>query len=167
MINAEKYKNELLKVINENEQDFIAFDDRDNSIKNCNAMLCKACKFSKNKTGVICTQTKLKWLLSEYKEPVKLTRLEYEILKWLEKGGYKFIVRSPSDNLIAYNSAPRKVFTGWVSENDFNELVFENKYKMLWSFNELFKFVKWEDEKPISIKEILKNCAVENIEEEQ
>ena len=33
MINAEKYKNELLKFINENEQDFIAFDERDNSIK--------------------------------------------------------------------------------------------------------------------------------------
>lgn len=160
MLNAEKYKDEIMN----NCKCKFGFNNR---IVKCEE--CPSCLFSNanNDDLLSCTTRKVKWLLSEYKEPVKLTRLEYEILKLLEKGGYKFIVRSPSDNLIAYNSAPRKAFTGWVSEYDFNELVFENKYKMLWSFNELFKFVKWEDEKPTSIKEVLENCAVENIEEEQ
>lgn len=78
-------------------------------------------------------------------------------MKWLEKGGYKFIVRSPSDNLMAHDSTPKKVFNGWVSENG---------YKSLSSFNELLHFIKWEDTEPRSIEKLLQNCAVENIKEE-
>lgn len=163
MINAEIHKNELRTLFKLKKLQDCALRKDNGSFGNCYNIGCKNCMFN-DKEG--CTYARIKWMLSEYKEPIKLSRLEYEILKWSEKGGYKFIVRSPSDNLIAYNSAPRKAFNSWVSENDFNGLVSENKYKMLWSFNELFKFVKWEDEKPTSIKEVLENCAVENIKEE-
>ena len=61
---------------------------------------------------------------------------------------------------MAHNNAPRKAFNGWVSENDFNGWVSENKYKMLWSFNELFQFVRWENSKPTLIQEVLNNCEV-------
>lgn len=165
MLNAEKNKEKILD-ITEGGYYFAVSKDRQNIARNCDGIECEDCVFGED-DDCGCSFSRMKWLLSEYKEPIKLSRLEYEILKWLEKGGYKFIVRSPSDNLIAYNSAPRKAFSGWVSENDFNELVFENKYKMLWSFNELFKFVKWEDEKLTSIKEVLDNCVVKDIKEEQ
>lgn len=42
-------------------------------------------------------------------------------------------------------------YNGWVSKNEF---------KTLSSFNELLQFIKWEDEEPASIQEILRNCEV-------
>lgn len=93
-----------------------------------------------------------KW--SKEHQPLKLTRFEFEMLKWLDKGGYKFIARSPFDNLDAFDSTPEKKvngFNGWVSETE---------YKDLTEFNELFQFIKWADEEPTSIQEVLKNCEV-------
>lgn len=160
MINAEKYKNELLKVINENEQDFIAFDERDNSIKNCTTMVCKDCKFTRTKAKALCTQTKLKWLLSEYKEPIKLSRFEYDILKYLsDNTRHMYITRDGNGNIFLYDVEPEKSKSApwWTGRGMCH----------MGMFNKLFQFIKWEDEEPRSIKEVLKNCAVENIKEEQ
>jgi hypothetical protein len=158
MLNAEKYKDELLKVINENEQDFIAFDDRDNSVKNCNTMVCKDCKFTRTKAKALCTQTKLKWLLSEYKEPIKLTKLEYDILKHLsDNTKYLYITRDRCNGLFLYGMEPTKGDGYWNGKY----------YAGMSAFNKLFQFIQWEDEKPTSIKEVLENCVVENIKEEQ
>ena len=153
MINAEKYKNELLKVINENEQDFIAFDVRDNSIKNCTTMVCKNCKFSRTKAKVLCTQTKFKWLLSEYKEPVKLTRFEYDILKYLsDNTKYMYIVRDGNGNIFLYDEEPQKSESApwWTARGMCHTSM----------FNKLFQFVQWEDSEPTSIEDVLKNCEV-------
>ena len=152
MINGEKYKKELLKVINENVQDFIAFDIRDNKIKNCTTIKCENCKFSSIKTGVLCTQTKLKWLLSEYKEPVKLTELEHGILEYLlEKRQYRFVVRERNDCLYIYKSNPKKEADCWKSLSLCRELG---------PFNKLFQFVQWEDSEPTAIEDVLNNCEV-------
>lgn len=160
MLNAEKYKNELLKVINENEQDFIAFDVRDNSIKNCTTMLCKDCKFSKTKAKVLCTQTKLKWLLSEYKQPIKLSKLEYDILKYLsDNTRHMYIVRDRSGDIYLYDLEPEKSrSSNWWEGRGVHGMAM---------FNKLFQFVQWEDSTPTPIKEVLENCVVENIKEEQ
>lgn len=91
-----------------------------------------------------------KW--SKEHQPKKLTRFEFEMLKWLDKAGYKFIIRSPNNNLIAHDSTPKKVLNGWVSGS---------RYKYLSPFDELLCFVKWEDEEPTSIQEVLKNCEVD------
>ena len=153
MINGEKYKNELLKVINENEQDFIAFDVRDNSIKNCTTMLCKDCKFSKTKAKVLCTQTKLKWLLSEYKEPIKLSKLEYDILKYLsDNTRHMYIVRDGNGNIFLYDVEPQKSESApWWTGRGMCQMTM---------FNKLFQFVQWEDSTPTPIKEVLENCEV-------
>lgn len=153
MINAEKYKDELLKVINENEQDFIAFDERDNSVKNCTTMVCKNCKFSRTKAKVLCTQTKFKWLLSEYKQPIKLSKFEYDILKYLsDNTKHMYIVRNKNGNIYIFDSEPTK-----------------DKYYNCWSnsgmhgmvmFNKLFQFIKWEDSEPTAIEDVLGNCEV-------
>jgi hypothetical protein len=51
-----------------------------------------------------CTVARLKWLLSEYKEPVKLTKIEYYILKWAkENTEFKYLVRLKNGNLCAYS----------------------------------------------------------------
>lgn len=151
MLNAEKYKKEILKIVEEGYY-FAISKDRQNIVGRCDGIECKNCIFDDDECAY--NLSRMKWLLSEYKEPIKLTRLEFEILKWLDKEGYKYIVRDSSDNLEAHDSTPKKVFSnynGWISKNEF---------KTLSPFNELFHFIKWEDEEPALIKQVLKNCEV-------
>lgn len=156
MLNAEKYRSQILDII-EGGHPFAVGKDKQNIVRSCAGISCETCIFNEEeKYGYGCDYLRIRWLLSEYKEPIKLTRLEFEILKWLDKGGYKFITRSRSNNLIAHDSTPKKVLNGWFSES---------RYKYLSPFDELLCFVKWEDEEPISIKQVLRNCEVADDDE--
>ena len=96
-----------------------------------------------------CLKLSLMDLLEEYKEPVKLTKFEYEYLKFAKENEYNFIARDTNNHLYLY---PNKQWKGELIWNciDGNTPV----------FSELFKFVKWEDEEPYNIDEILSNCEV-------
>ena len=147
MLNAEKYKNEILEKSNV-VFDFSISNDR-HTIEKCLGV-CDNCIFCN--IGEHCSNVKVKWLLSEYKEPVKLTRFEQDVLKHLiEKTQYRFIVREKSDNIYIYKRKPKKGIGAWDSSTGMLNLnVFIN----------LFPFIKWEDEEPTSIKDVLDNCEV-------
>lgn len=149
MLNAERFKEEINKHNN-------GFGLADN-IVDCGTLGCRNCRFSRlnNSDGVIimCSTRKVKWLLSEYKEPVKVSGLEHELLKfWYESGCcYRYIARDSSGNLFLYVRRPTKKAEVWASIE---------WHKFISDFNDLFKFVKWGDEEPTSIKEVLENCEV-------
>lgn len=147
MLNAEKYKNEILEKSNV-VFDFSISKDR-HTIEKCLGV-CDNCIFCNIEEH--CSNVKVKWLLSEYKEPVKLTRFEQDVLKYLiEKTQYRFIVREKSDNIYIYKRKPKKGIGAWDSSTGMLNLnVFIN----------LFPFIKWEDEEPTSIKDVLDNCEV-------
>lgn len=88
-------------------------------------------------------------LLEEYKEPIKLTQFEYEYLKFAKENEYNFIARDKNNNLYLYSNKPLK------AENDWD---YEDRTTPV--FAELFKFVKWKDEEPYNIDEILRNYEV-------
>lgn len=151
MINAERYIDGILKT---NNCDF-GFNKRDRKIIECEAKLCDVCLFNpkNNKEDEpSCNIAKLKWLVSEYKQsPIKLTRLEYGILNHiLNNTDYSYIARERDGALFIYKDKPLKTTYYW-SGSDSNDF----KY-----FNDLFQFIKWEDVKPTSIDELLKNCEV-------
>lgn len=88
MLNAERFKKEILEKSNV-VFDFSISKDR-HTIEKCLGV-CDNCIFCN--IGEHCSNVKVKWLLSEYKEHVKLTRFEQDILKYiLEKTQYRFIV---------------------------------------------------------------------------
>lgn len=155
MLNAERFKEEINKHNNE-------FGLADN-IVDCGTLGCRNCRFSRlnNSDGVIimCSTRKVKWLLSEYKEPVKLTRFEYDILKYLSDNTiHMYIVRDGNGNIFLYDEEPEKSRSGnwWEGRGMYH-------MKM---FNKLFQFVQWEDSTPTLIKDVLENCEVlENAEE--
>lgn len=147
MLNAEKYKKEILE-ITEKGHHFAVIKDRQNIVGTCDGIGCEKCIF---KHYYICDFLRTKWLLSEYKEPIKLTRFEFEILKLLENEGYKYIVRSQINNIIAYESMPQKLSNCWEIQSG---------YKTFSLFNGLFQFVQWEDEEPTSIQDVLESCEV-------
>lgn len=96
-----------------------------------------------------CLRLSLMELLEEYKEPIKLTRFEYEYLKVAKKEGFNFIARDKSHELCGFDKRPKKRNLMWCSGGDCVHM-----------FESIFKFVKWEDEEAYSIDSILSNCEV-------
>ena len=155
MLNAERFKEEINKHNNE-----LGLAD---NIVDCGTLGCRNCRFSRlnNSDGVIimCSTRKVKWLLSEYKEPIKLTRLEYDILKYLsDNTKHMYIVRNKDGKLciIDFEPVKNKVNDWWSGRYMYGMVM----------FNKLFQFVRWEDSTPTPIKEVLENCeVVEDAEE--
>lgn len=155
MLNAERFKEEINKHNNE-------FGLADN-IVDCGTLGCRNCRFSRlnNSDGVIimCSTRKVKWLLSEYKEPIKLTRLEYDILKYLsDNTKHMYIVRNKDGKLCIFDFEPvkNKVNDWWSGRYMYGMVM----------FNKLFQFVQWEDSTLTLIKDVLENCEVVNDAEE-
>lgn len=147
MLNAEKYKKEILENSNV-VSDFSMSKDK-HVIKKCLGV-CDDCFF--HEAGDHCSNIKVKWLLSEYKEPVKLARFEHDVLKYLlEKTQYRFIARERNDTIYIYKRKPKKGSDAW-------EIISGMRNFNL--FINLFPFIEWEDEEPKSIKKILNNCEV-------
>lgn len=96
-----------------------------------------------------CLKLSLVDLLEEYKEPVKLTRFEYEYLKVAKENEYNFIARDNDGCVFLYRNRPWK-----------DELSWDYSGKFIIAFAELFKFVQWKDEESWEIDEILSNCEV-------
>ncbi len=151
MLNAEKYKNEILEKSNV-VFDFSISKDR-HTIEKCLGV-CDNCIFCN--IGEHCSNVKVKWLLSEYKEPVKLIRVEHEILRYLYKRDYRYIAREESERVIAFKGRPHKITCGtWNTISD-EKIGFLNLY----DFSNLFQFTNWKDSEPTLIQGVLNNCEV-------
>ena len=148
MINAEKYKDEINEeYLNLLKRNVIDGDgNRMNkaiktiAYKHCGKQLCGA-------------SSTFKWLCEEYKEPVKLSKLEYDILKYLSDNTvHMYNVRDGNGNICLYDAEPKKSGNGdwWVGRGVHGMVMFDK----------LFQFIKWEDSTPTPIKEVLENCEV-------
>lgn len=98
-----------------------------------------------------CSIAAMLWLLSEYKEPIKLTRTEYSLLRHVYKLNYKYIARDKNGDISVYLDEPDK---------DILTEFWHGKEYEITLFNNLFPFIKWEDKEPILIKGVLNNCEV-------
>lgn len=104
-----------------------------------------------NCSGLVCSEClrlSLMDLLEEYKEPIKLTKFEYEYLKVAKKEEFNFIARDGDGRLFLYKNKPLKSLDEWiVASKDCCRIL-----------DSLLNFVKWEDEEPWKIDSILSNC---------
>lgn len=160
MLNAEKHRDQLLKFVEENHDSLFGLDKNSEPIS-CTVSRCNNCQFGFKKNNYIegysCSAAKIKWLLSEYKEPVKLTKLEYDILKHLSDNTiYLYITRDRCNGLFLYGMEPTKGDGYWNGKY----------YAGMSAFNKLFQFVQWGDSEPTSIEDVLNNCEVVNDAEE-
>lgn len=151
MINGEKYRDKLLKFIEKRDAGSFTFSKgEEGNFWQCGGRPCFECGMVKERSN--CSLARLKWLLSEYKEPVKLTRFEHDVLKYLlEKTQYRFIARERNDTIYIYKRKPKKGSDAW-------EII--SGMQNLNLFINLFPFIEWEDSEPTSIEDVLKNCEV-------
>ncbi len=156
MINAEKHKDELRTLNNIKELRDWAIKKDNGSFGRCSYIGCRNCIFNIYED---CNYARMKWMLSEAKGSLKVSKLEYDILLYIYNNTkFRYIARDEGGYLFAYYYPVVKGFENWEGGEN---------YETLDIFVTLFKFVKWEDEEPTSIKEVLDNCIVENIKEEQ
>lgn len=91
-------------------------------------------------------------IIWEKKTKPRLTEVERTLLINLDKR-YKYLARDQKGNcLYAYKKRPEKSESGDKWSCDGSNIVFYS----LEGFNHLFEFIKWEDEEPYSINELLK-----------
>lgn len=93
-------------------------------------------------------------------ETFKMTRLDYEMLKFVQKQGAKYICRDKKGLLNLFENEPYIISEGdsWYAKGKCE--YFDNFTQ------QLFQFVKWEDKKYYIIEDVLNNCeVVENVGE--
>lgn len=101
MLNVEKYKKEITKIINKSSASFIALINK-NPV-DCLETNCEKCDFFREERSVSCRQKALDWLIQEYKEDATLTSRQYGLCFSLQTG---YLVRNRNGNLIWFNFMP-------------------------------------------------------------
>lgn len=149
MINAEKHKNELRTLNNIKELRDWAIKKDNGSFGRCSYIGCRNCIFNIYED---CNYARMKWMLSEAKGSLKVSKLEYDILLYIYNNTkFRYIARDEGMWLFAYYESPVKCTDNWQGGKC---------YETLDICSNLFKFVKWSDDQPTSIKDVLDNCEV-------
>lgn len=147
MTNFEKYMNTIVSIRNQDSTDVaVAMDIRTGALKRCSEVGCEYCKFNwRYSANRHCEANLVNWLFEKYQEPVpKLTNTERGYCEIVQRG---YIARSENDVIKHYLSVPEKDRGFW--------LTYDNNYSMPLDRNS-FLFIKWDDEKPWSIEDLLK-----------
>ena len=121
----------------------------------CNNMECCNCLLGElaNRLNLSCNNARILWLYQEYKEHIKLSRLEFELLKHFKNQGVYYFVKDKDDTCVAfYMNKPNRSSEMWIPSTG-------NWYTMF-AFKNCFQFVKWEDKEHYKIQDILDNCEV-------
>lgn len=111
----------------------------------CKAIKCDDCKF--NYPYRVCTKVTREWLEQEYKKSIIPSKNEKAILGCLNEK-WKWVARNKNGELYVFQDKPFKDEYEWQVRPEVDQ-------SSLFLFNCLFQFVKWEDEEPYSIEDLL------------
>lgn len=149
MKNKEKYEKEIMNIACSG--DSIAILKKSGRIVSCNVTKCCLCLFR----GSDCKEKLRDWAESEYVEKLVISKMDRAFLEYLGKE-LKYIARSKSDNLMAFQNSAEKRGDGWG--------IGSGEFKSLEKFNIDFPMVKWSDGKPWLIEDLKKLEVVEEYE---
>lgn len=158
MTNGEAFYNELTKFIEKHNTRRFGIDKHHRYIiRRCSQISCKDCIFNPTDKGFSifedCQPEIFKWFMSEYKEPVELSKLEYYLLKYLWKQGFNYICRNRNNSLWAFDALPKKYSVIW----NYDRYVVGEHEEV---YCNLFKFITWKEDSPRSIEDLMNNCKV-------
>lgn len=149
MKNKEKYEKEIMNIACSG--DSIAILKKSGRIVSCNVTKCCLCLFR----GSDCKEKLRDWAESEYVEKLVISKMDRAFLEYLGKE-LKYIARSKSNNLMAFQNSAEKRGDGWG--------IGSGEFKSLKKFNIDFPMVKWSDGKPWLIEDLKKLEVVEDCE---
>ena len=137
MKNFEKWEKEVMQIVIQNKPIAVV----NNKPCVCDPQ-CSQCRFNKNNGDMRgCIVKGFEWLYEEYKEPIKLSQLEFELLKYFSKK-YDYICK---EEIVYFENKSNKE---WVNLEDWGEDLFA-----------------WLNKGEFPIQNILDNCeVVENVD---
>lgn len=143
--NFEFYKDEILEVLD----DCWGFGIENGKISKCGTTNCNRCDFSKEVSNVACNKARFEWLYAEHVDQPKLTKRERAFCEAVQTG---WIARDENELLWLFGDSSNIVKDDceWISDSYFYQIK-----------GELFNFIKWEDEKPWAVKDLLKLDVIE------
>lgn len=116
MKNKEKYEKEIMNIACSG--DSIAILKKSGRIVSCNVTKCCLCLFR----GSDCKEKLRDWAESEYVEKLVISKMDRAFLEYLGKE-LKYIARSKSDNLMAFQNSAEKRGDGWgIGSGEFKSL---------------------------------------------
>lgn len=146
MTNLEHYLKDIL-----NFKECFAIFKKTRKVEHCETLNCKDCLFHDEDSDTSCYENVIHWMFDEY-EPL-IGHLEYDILDYLYNNTkFRYIARDEAKWLYAYYEPPVKGTDCWEGGECYGTLEL---------FGDIFEFVKWEDDKPTSIREILEKREVD------
>ena len=144
MTNFEFYESEILGIISGG-KDLGVINDKPGA---CSYHSCDECKFKRTQ----CSKEVIKWLYEEHEETPKLTKKERLFCELVESG---WIARDRRGHLYFFEDYIREPYKGEnVWRHDAITYFLADEETNL--FHVPFTFIKWEDEKPWSIEDLLK-----------
>jgi hypothetical protein len=149
MNNGEKYKDKIIEEYQNLLKEKVIDGDGNRMNRAIKEIAYKYCGMR-----LLGASSTFEWLFDDYKEqPIKLTRLEYLLLKLFYEKDFRYLTRSAGGFLYMNkgNNPPQKKDGMWFNCESYIT------YDVI---NDLFQFVQWKDEQPKSIKKILNNCEV-------
>ena len=150
MKNKERFAKEIVEIACKG-HDF-RVGKNTNEVADCCDAPCAACLFLEMDN---CDKARREWAESEYIEKPVLSKKDRAFLEYLGEE-LKYIVRSKSDTLIAYQNSAEKREDGWVIDS--------GAIKSLQKLNIDFPMVKWGDDKPWLIEDLKKLEVVDSYE---
>ena len=140
MTNYEKYRDQLIEMLAEGDE----LGLRNGEIVRCEKINCNGCEFSSANTKRPCWISRKIWLNAECIEKPKLTQREWHLCKAIETG---WIARDNNGKLYRFEGKP--------SKND--EIWFHRGIVLLLRvIPNGFAFIRWQDEEPWSVEDLLK-----------
>ena len=110
MINGEKFKNEIIDEYQNLLKEKVIDGDGNRMNRAIKEIAYKYCGMR-----LVGASSTFKWLFEEYKEPVKLSRLEHDILKYLsDNTRHMYIIRNKDGKLFLYDTEPKKNQIQWL-----------------------------------------------------
>lgn len=144
--NFEYYKKEVLEFAKTNRTSALPSLIRGKFVS-CGDAQCVMCPFYSTES---CGVSKIEWFYAEHVEPIKLTKRERALCEAFEEG---WICRDQY-GLYYYDSIPVKGSFGWSVALD--EDGCRHDFKLSNSLQDQFPFIKWEDERPWKVEDLLK-----------
>lgn len=150
MLNIEDFKEEMIK----KDGGTFGIESVTHNVLECAGYDCEKCLFHGD-----CKKKRWDWLLSEKKDVIAITKLEYDILNFALKNNYCYITRTEIGHVEVHKEKPL------VKSNEIFGYHWGNRGKSIYLFDDLFSFVRKADSgksKPMLIKEILDECELIN-----
>lgn len=126
---------------------------KQNCIASCEIIDCEECVFSCDNNpetrGLNCGDRKIMWAVQEHVDKPKLTKQERKFCELLEDTELWFARQRNMTMPTIFSHKPYKTTTCW--HGDTIQSCELRKY-----CNARFEFIKWEDEEPWSVEELMK-----------